>query len=79
MLAHQDKKLATQDLDTLEASPYETFRFTVQDLARNHLHSGDNQPPLDWEHRNSELSVQGHTQPSAVLLTQYPLHTLLML
>ncbi|KAJ5685238.1 hypothetical protein N7455_011070 [Penicillium solitum] len=41
MFAHEDKKLATQDLDTPEPGPCETFRFTAHDLARNHLHSGD--------------------------------------
>lgn len=46
MLAHEEKKLATHDLDTPKPSPCETFRFTAQDLARNHFHFGDKPPRL---------------------------------
>lgn len=38
-----------------EAGPCETFRFTAQDLARNHLHSGNNRPQtVNFRVQNSQ-------------------------
>ncbi|KGO45439.1 hypothetical protein PEX1_035980 [Penicillium expansum] len=70
MFAHKDKKLATQDLDTPEGGPCETFRFAALDLARNYLH-------LWRHHQTGGFRVQNSrpkdtSRPLQFSITQYP-------